>query len=194
VCEAPAVVCPRRHYEPLPTRLGPERSSAVDSRSECGPTLASCPPNGGPSALRTAIVTRPGDSDRWNRTARRDYTLVGTVLGRVSIRLASAAAGLLLVATACGNTSKATSESSNPDMNLCPQVVHATFPPDFPVYPGATLIEDGQCAGFSGTSRGMVQCGFACADPCRHVHQDTRSSRGATQVVNWSRRGGWGRS
>ena len=70
-------------------------------------------------------------------------------------RLLGAIAAIALLGS-CGGSSSNASESS-PSINPCPTRVAATFPVDFPTYPGATLTEDKVCTGFSNLPAGDVE-------------------------------------
>jgi len=58
----------------------------------------------------------------------------------------------------CGNASGSGSNAavSSPSTDPCPTQVPATFPEDFPVYPGATFLSDQNCAGWSDGPSGSV--------------------------------------
>jgi hypothetical protein len=55
-----------------------------------------------------------------------------------------------------GGGSGSPAAKSSPSINPCPTQVAATFPADFPVYPGATFLSDQNCTGWSDSPSGSV--------------------------------------
>lgn len=71
-------------------------------------------------------------------------------------RLAPFAAALLL-GLACGSSSdQGNLAESSPSTKPCPVVVLATFPSDFPTYPGASILDERACTGFSNLPTGSI--------------------------------------
>ncbi len=70
----------------------------------------------------------------------------------------------------------------------CPRPAQAALPGDFPVYPGARLIEEKACTGFTGQPAGVTElvAKWSTPDPGQQVvtFYADRLSRGRWMVVN----------